>query len=492
MKRRDFIRKMLVGSATGVTGSLLPGCSDGPVQDPWPTGNRRYARERPPNVIMILADDLGYGDLGCYDAEGFDTPHLNRMAGRGVRFTDFYAASPICSPTRASLLTGCYPQRVSFGDVLEPNSEIGLHPGELTLSESLQARGYRTACFGKWHLGSARQFMPLNKGFDEFYGLPYSNDMAQSVSTSPDDGRWPDHLPLIEGDSVIALDPDQSELTGEYTRRAVRFIQQSRGSPFFIYLSHSMPHYPISASRRFRGRSGRGEYGDVIQEIDWSVGQIMQTLQRLGLENDTLVMFASDNGPATIFGDWGGRPGPLRGQKTTALEGGMRVPFIMHWPGQIPAGGVTGELATMMDIFPTVVGLAGAPLPARPIDGKHIWSLTRGGRSPHDAFFYYMTTDLHAVRDGRWKLHFPHTYLRVTDPGVGGEPGGIEQADMGSELYDLRADPGEQYDLALQHPQVVSRLNGMANWARRCLGDGLTGHEGTCVRAPGRVEEERL
>ncbi len=475
----------------GMSGGLLQGCSDGYLGDEWQGGNSRYAREKLPNVVMILVDDMGYGDLGCYDAGGFETPHLDRMASRGVRFTDFYAASPICSPSRAALLTGCYPQRVGLGDVLNPRSPLGISHDELTLAESLKTRGYRTACFGKWHLGSSREFLPLNKGFDEFYGIPYSNDMASSAQTNPDDDAWPAHLPIIEGDTIVGKDPDQTELTTQYTDRAIRFIKESRGAPFFLYLSHPMPHTPIAVSRKFKGRSGRGEYGDVIMELDWSVGRIMSALEQLGLEENTLVMFASDNGPATIFGEWGGRTGPLRGWKTTTFEGGMRVPFIMHWPGQIPAGGVTSEVATMMDIFPTVVGLTGAPLPDREIDGRHIWSLTRGGRSPHDAFFYYLTQGLQAVRSGRWKLHLPHEYTAVKAPGVGGEPGELTVAEVGTELYDLRRDPGEKMDLALQKPQVVARLSGLANWSRRCLGDYHVQVQGSCVRSPGRSASHR-
>ncbi len=434
--------------------------------------------QRPPNVVILFTDDQGYADVGAYGAKGFQTPNLDRMAAEGVRFTDFYAAAPVCSPSRAALLTGCYPVRVGIPRVLFPRDPTGLNPEEVTLAEVLKPRGYATACIGKWHLGRPEPFLPTKQGFDVFFGLPYSNDMSSDPEnrsrTSP--LEYPP-LPLMRGTEVVEFEPDQSTLTRRYTEEGVAFITANKDRPFFLYLAHTFPHVPLHASEKFKGRSERGLYGDVIMEIDWSVGQILGALKRLGLDEQTLVVFTSDNGPWLIMGENGGSAGPLRAGTATTYEGGMRVPCILRWPGKIPAGSVCREVATAMDILPTVAKLAGARVPAdRIIDGKDIWPLLAdqaGAHSPHAAFFYYIGTQLQAVRSGKWKLHV----ARQTD-----------QKKADAALYDLDRDIGETTVVAAAHPEVVERLMALVEQARDDLGDSLTQHEGKNVRPPGRVE----
>ena len=401
------------------------------------------AAPRQPNLIIILTDDQGYGDVGVYGANGFETPNLDRMAREGVRFTSFYAA-PVCTPSRAALMTGCYPVRVSLGyRVLFPYSITGLHPDEITLAESLAGRGYRTACIGKWHLGHHAKFLPTRQGFHSYFGTPYSNDMgnhnyAQIPFQAPP-------LPLMSGEEVVEKDPDQRYLTRRYTEEAVQFIGENKARPFFLYVAHNMPHAPIAASEAFQGRSALGLYGDVIEELDWSVGEVLSAVRKAGIEKDTLVIFTSDNGPAgsafTATGEGRGSAEPLRGRKGSTWEGGLRVPCIMRWPGRIPAGLVCDEMATNMDIFPTAVKLAGGSVPAdRRIDGKDIWPLMSGragAKSPHRAFFYYQNETLEAVRSDNWKLHV-HKPEWEADPATR-PPGPL--------LYDLNEDVGETRNL---------------------------------------------
>lgn len=445
------------------------------------------AANRPPNVVLVYADDLGYGDIGVYGATRIRTPHIDRLAAEGVRFTDFYVAQAVCSASRAALLTGAYPNRVGILGALMPTSEIGISDGETTLGQLVKARGYATAIYGKWHLGHLPPFLPTRHGFDDYLGLPYSNDM------------WPNHpekmkfppLPLYSRDAVLTINPDQSQLTGEYARRAVGFIEAHRERPFFVYLAHTMPHVPIFASGRFRGRSKLGLYGDVIEEIDDSVGQVLAALRRLGLERDTLVIFASDNGPWLSYGDHAGSAGPLREGKGTAFEGGVRVPFVARWPGHIPAGTVTREPAMTIDVLPTIARLVGAPLPERPIDGLDISPLllgVAGARSPHEALLFYYGTELRAVRSGRYKLVFPHRSQTLDGKaGSGGIPGKYKQVEVPLSLYDLVADVGETTDVAAGHPDVVERLQALAKKARGDLGDSLTKRTGRALREPGRA-----
>jgi arylsulfatase A len=449
--------------------------------------------ESPPNVVIVFTDDQGYADVGVYGAKDFQTPNLDRLAREGVRFTDFYVAQAVCSASRAALLTGCYPNRIGIHGALGPSARHGLHPDEVTVAELLKTRGYATAIFGKWHLGHHPKFLPLRHGFDEYFGLPYSNDMWPfHPEAAP--GTFPD-LPLLEGEKMVQLNPDQRQLTRWFTERSVQFIERNRDRPFLLYLAHPMPHVPLYVSEQFQGSSGSGLYGDVMQELDWSMGEILAALRRHRLDRKTLVVFVSDNGPWLSYGDHAGSAAPLREGKGTAWEGGVRVPALMRWPGRIPAGTVCREPAMTVDLMPTIARLTGARLPDHRIDGRDIWPLLSGepgARSPQDAyFFYYHVNELHAVRSGRWKLVFPHTYrtLDGRPGGRGGIPVKYESARTGLELYDLEADPGEEVDLAAEHSEVVSRLLLLAEQAREDLGDSLTGRTGSNRREPGRLEE---
>ena len=446
-----------------------------------------FAAARPPNVVIIYADDLGYGDLGCYGSD-IATPNLDRMAKEGVRFTSFYTAQAVCSASRAALLTGCYPNRVSILGALFPNNPNGINPSEDTLAEVLERRGYATAIFGKWHLGDREASLPPHHGFDEYLGLPYSNDMRKTPKRKPD---YPE-LPLVQGTKAIEIEPDQSKLTTLYTERAVKFIDANKDRPFFLYVPHTMPHVPLAVSDKFKGKSKRGLYGDVIMEIDWSVGQILERLKQNGLDENTLVVFSSDNGPWLRYGDHGGSAGPLREGKGTAFEGGVRVPGIFRWPGRIPAGRECNEPAMTIDLLPTIARLADASLPGdRIIDGKDIWPLVAGeagAKSPHEVLYFYWGRELHAVRSGKWKLHLPHPYRTVDGPGAGGQDGKQPLANIDLSLFDLEADVGETKNLAADHPDVLNRLMAYAERARADLGDTLTKRAAKNVRPAGQYQ----
>jgi arylsulfatase A len=442
---------------------------------------------RPPNVVIIFCDDLAYADIAPFGAET-RTPNLSQLAREGRRFTDFYVGQPVCSASRAALLTGCYPNRVGIMGALPPRARIGINPDETTIAEILKGRGYATAIFGKWHLGDAPQFLPTRHGFDEFFGLPYSNDMWPFHPVTPT--NYPP-LPLYEGERVVQLMPDQTQLTTWYTERAVDFIERKRDQPFFLYLAHNMPHVPLFVSRKFDGKSGRGVFADVIMEIDWSVGEVMRALKRSGLDDNTLVVFTSDNGPWLSYGNHAGSALPLREGKGTTFEGGVREPTIMRWPGRIPPGSVCREMAWSMDLLPTVARLAGTNAPAdRIIDGKDIWPLISGqpgAKSPHPAYYYYWDRGLEAVRAGRWKLHFAHDYRKLSVPGGNGKPGRYVTGRIAGALYDLEKDPGEANDLAAQYPAEVARLRAIADEARDDLGDSLTKRPASQARPPGRI-----
>jgi arylsulfatase len=449
------------------------------------------APKRLPNIVIIFADDQGYGDVGVYGARGFKTPNLDRLARQGMRFTDFYVAQPVCSASRAALMTGCYANRIGIHGALGPNSKVGIHSNEMTIAELVKQRGYATAIFGKWHLGHHPEFLPTRHGFGEYFGLPYSNDMwPRHPEAKP--GTYPD-LPLIESERIIRTNPDQTRLTTWYTEHAVNFIARNKDHPFFLYVPHNMPHVPLHVSEKFYGKSQQGMYGDVIEEIDWSVGQILAALKKHKLERDTLVMFITDNGPWLSYGDHAGSAGPLREGKGTCWEGGVRVPCIMRWPGKIPARSVCREPAMTIDILPTIAKLIDAKLPTHKIDGKDIWPLMSGDRKakrPHEAlFFYYNTNELQALRSGRWKLILPHTYRTLAGKpgGTGGKPSKYEQVKIGMTLYDLEKDIGETTDVADQHPEVVARLSALVEQCRDDLGDALTKRQGKGVREPGRV-----
>jgi arylsulfatase A-like enzyme len=443
------------------------------------------AAERPPNFVIIFADDLGYADLKCFGSPFPDTPNLDRMAAEGRKFTSFYVAQAVCSASRTALLTGCYPNRVGITGALGPAATHGIHAGEMTIAEVLKPKGYATAIYGKWHLGHHPEFLPTRHGFDDYIGLPYSNDMWPKHPTA----KFPD-LPMIRGEKTVELNPDQTKLTTFYTVRAVKFIEGNQDRPFFLYLPHAMPHVPLFVSKAHAGQSKRGLYGDVVREIDWSVGQILQTLKRLNLDENTLVIFTSDNGPWLSYGPHGGSAQPLREGKGTAWEGGVRVPCVMRWPGNIPAGTECRELAATIDLLPTLAKLAGADLPPRKIDGLDIGPLLLSSapvKTPHEAYWYYWSDGLHAIRSGKWKLHFPHSYVHVDVPGRDGQPGTLSQPKTELALYDLDADVSETTDLSAQHPDVVARLTALAEIARDDLGDSLLKRTGKNVRPAGRL-----
>ena len=432
------------------------------------------AAEPPPNVVLVFADDMGYGDLGCYGNAKIRTPNLDRLAREGVRATDFYVAQAVCSSSRCALLTGCYPNRIGVVGALGPASKNGLKADDPNLAATLRARGYATAAFGKWHLGSQPEFLPTNRGFDRFYGLPYSNDMWPKHPSQPQ--LYPP-LPLYEQDRVVATMPAQEGLTAEYTRRAVAFIEEARDRPFFLYLPHTFPHVPLFAGARFRGKSPGGLYGDVVEEIDDSVGQVLAALKRTGVAGRTLVIFASDNGPWLPYGNHAGSTGGLRAGKGSAFDGGVRVPFLARWPGRIPAGATLREPAMTIDLFPTLAKYCGAALPAgKALDGRDIAPLLEGvpnAKSPHAAYAFYWLRELHAVRAGRWKMHWPHTYPLPKTAGADGTPGPVRTATIGKALFDLAADPNETTDVAAANPEVVARLDALGDGFRRDLGDDL-------------------
>lgn len=438
----------------------------------------------PPNIVIIFTDDQGYADVGVYGAKGFSTPHLDAMAAEGMKFTDFYVASSVCSPSRAALLTGCYPQRVGIPGVLFPErnntewdindrkTKTGLHKDEITIAEMLKERGYATGAFGKWHLGHHKQFLPLQQGFDEYFGLPYSNDMRPG--NKPNKRSYP-KLPLMKGNNVFRyMEDDQSMLTTDYTAQAIDFIKKHKDSPFFVYMAHSMPHIPLYVSEKFKDHSEKGIYGDVIEEIDWSVGKINETLRELELEENTLVVFATDNGPWLIFGDHGGSAYPLREGKFTTFEGGQRVPCLMKWPKVIPSSSECKELASTMDILPTVAEISGASLPPHKIDGNSILELISGkkdAKSPTQAFYYYRGWNLEAVRVGKWKLHLPHDYNKVIESEDGNVHGRKNiKSEIGLSLFDLSKDIGEENNVVEENQDIVKFLLGKVEEMKKDLG----------------------
>ena len=453
------------------------------------------AEERLPNIVIIFTDDQGYADVGCFGARGFATPNLDRMAREGRRFTDFHVAQAVCSASRTALLTGCYPNRIGIHGALGPGSRIGISDGEMTLAELVKQRDYATAIFGKWHLGDRPQFLPTRHGFDEYFGIPYSGDMwPHHPEAKP--GAYPP-LPLIEGEMAVkvGLTPeDQEQLTTQYAERAVSFIERNRERPFLLYVALNQPHVPLFVSAKFKGKSERGLYGDVIMEIDWAAGEILDALRKHGLDEKTLVIFTSDNGPWLSYGNHAGSAEPLREGKGTTFEGGHRQAFIARWPGKIPANSVCDEPAMTIDIFPTIARLTGAEPPAHKIDGRDIWPLLAGepgAKSPHHAyFFYYGQNELQAVRSGDWKLFFSHIARTMLgqEPGKGGLPGKYRAFPVTPALYNLREDLSEARDVAGQNPEVVKRLTALAEGIREDLGDALAKRRGSGVREAGAAQ----
>ncbi len=495
-------RSLWLAMSTAFVALLLVGASPIVANDDRPVSGER----RLPNVVVIFIDDLGYADIGPFGKNKFATPNLDRMAREGMKFTDFVTSSAVCSASRAALLTGCYHRRVGISGALGPNARYGLNPDEVTIAEICKQKNYATACYGKWHLGHHKPFLPLQQGFDDYYGLPYSNDMwpfhpdyANLPAAAAKRKRGYPDLPLIEKNEIV--DPvvtgeDQAQLTTEYTRRAVKFIDDHHDQPFFLYVPHTMVHVPLFVSDKFKGKSGVGLFGDVMMEVDWSVGEILNAIVRHQLQQDTLVVFTSDNGPWLCYGNHAGSALPLREGKGTMFEGGYRVPTIMWHPGSIPANSTCDELASTIDLLPTIANMIGADLPNHKIDGKDISELMSGSpsaKSPHESFYlYYADGELQGVRDRQWKLHFPHKYrtLNGRAGGQDGKPANYEQMSTGLELYDLKNDIGETKDVAADHPEIVQRLKAEADVARNELGDKLNGIKGTGTRECGRLPKE--
>jgi len=460
------------------------------------------------NIVLIFMDDMGYADIGPFGAKAYPTPNIDRMAREGRIFTDFHAATAVCSASRAGLMTGCHAERVSILGALSPKANYGISDQEVTLAQICKQKGYATTCIGKWHLGHHRKFLPTRHGFDSYLGIPYSNDMTVDPTMPVADNCLfregmtlekmrhdkPQHgvVPLMRDEKVIEYPVDQNQLTTRYAREAVKFIQANRDRPFLLYLPHSMVHVPLHVSDKFKGKSKRGLFGDVVMEVDWSVGQVLKALKDNGLDDNTLVIFTSDNGPWLVKGRDAGSAKPLREGKMTMWEGGYREPTIMRWPGHMPAGTVCKDLASTMDILPTVARLIGVKLPDHKIDGHDIMPLITGQdgvKTPWDVMCCYYSRELRGIRDQRWKLVFPHKYYHVPvdADGVGGGRGTAMKAELA--LYDLQNDVSETTDVKDRHPDVVSRFQAAAEIARKDLGDRLKGLKtGSGVRPHGTMD----
>ena len=416
-----------------------------------------------PNIIVIFTDDMGYGDIGVFGHPTIKTPHLDRMAYEGQKWTNFYSAANVCTPSRAALMTGRYPIRNGMSSdkrrVLFPDSDGGLPPSELTIAEMLKDRGYHTAAIGKWHLGHLLSYLPTNHGFDYYFGIPYSNDMDRVIDVDRVEAfRNPKSeyfsVPLMRNTEIIERPADQATITRRYTEEAIRFIDQHKESPFFVYLAHNLPHVPLFVSEDFKGTSERGLYGDVIEEIDWSVGKILDYLREEGLDNNTLVVFTSDNGPWVVYNEQGGSAGPLFGAKGTSYEGGVRVPTIVWWPGKVVPGVVT-QMGSALDILPTVAKLAESELPDdRIYDGYDLSSVFSGeSNNPRNEMIYYHSTRIFAARQGDYKLHFYQN-------NPAGYPEKMEEFTV-KKLYNLQHDPAEKHDVAERYPEIVKEIEEM-------------------------------
>ncbi|WP_242093513.1 sulfatase family protein [Aestuariivivens sediminicola] len=422
-----------------------------------------------PNVIIIFVDDMGYGDLSCYGHPTIRTPHIDRMANEGMRFTQFYVAASVCTPSRAGLLTGRYPIRTGLvggimrGRVLFPNDDNGLQPDEVTIAEVLKQKDYKTMAVGKWHLGHLPQYLPMVHGFDDYFGIPYSNDMDYIPAKDGQPGYC--NVPLMYNTDIIERPANQHTLTRRYTEEAVNFIKNNKEDPFFLYLAHSMPHIPLFASSEFEGRSKRGLYGDVLEELDWSTGQILNTLKELLLDKRTLVIFTSDNGPWLVQKQNGGSSGLLKEGKGTTWEGGQRVPMIAWWPGQVPEGEVNTSLSTSLDLLPTIAAIAEVDLPDKIIDGQNIVPLLRNEEAiDHAPFMFYRGNKIYAVRMGPWKAHFITQTVYPSGPPKYHNP---------PLLYDLENDPSEKYDLSAMHPDIIKTMTDVKTAHEKAMGDVL-------------------
>ena len=447
-----------------------------------------------PNVILIFMDDMGYADVGFNGGTHVVTPRLDEMAKEGIVLTDFYVAQPVCSASRAALLTGCYPNRLGISGALGPHGKIGLNQDEITLAELCKTKGYATAIFGKWHLGHLDPFLPTKHGFDTFEGIPYSNDMWPMHPEAPK-GTYPP-LPYFVDDQQVGSNPDQRFFTGDFTQRTIDFIKEHKDEQFFVYLPHPMVHVPLFCSEEWDGRTGLGLYADVVGEVDEGVGRIVDTVDELGLAEDTLIIFTSDNGPWISYGDHAGQTGIFREAKGTTFEGGIRVPFVARWKGTIPEGFVSNEQIMTIDLFPTIADFIGADLPNHSIDGQSAVAVLEGrdgAKSPQDAYyFYYRKNDLEAIRWGDWKLHFPHSYrsMRENPVGSGGVPGKYDYSvKTGLALYNLKDDPSESINVVDENPEVMKQMESFAKGMRTDLGDRLTNSQQSGQRSAGIVED---
>lgn len=455
------------------------------------------AESKSPNIVIIFMDDMAYADIGPFGSKSYPTPNLDRMAREGRKFSDFYVTQAVCSASRAGLLTGCYNVRVGIFGALGPKSNHGLHKNEVTLAELCKQKGYTTAIYGKWHLGHHKPFLPMQHGFDDYFGLPYSNDMwpyhpgVLHLPMQERLKRWP-HLPLIYKNKVInpqVSSKDQEQLTTQYTEHAVKFIETNKTKPFFLYVPHSMVHVPLYVSEKFKGKSKSGLFGDVMMEVDWSVGRIIDTLRKNELDKNTLVIFTSDNGPWLSYGDHAGSAGPLREGKGTMFEGGCRESTLMWWPGTVPSNSNCSTPAMTIDILPTVAELIGANLPDHKIDGKSILNLVTGknDKSPQEAYYFYYGQQLQAMRMGKWKLHFPHNYRTMNGKpgGTGGIPTKYSQAKIELSLFNLHQDIGETTDVKANYPKILAKMLKLGEGMRNELGD--QGRKGKGQRSSGRL-----
>ena len=448
--------------------------------------------DTPPNIVFILTDDLAYADLSSYGSEFIDTPNLDKMADDGLKMTSYYAPQAVCSASRAAILTGCYPNRLGISGAFGPKSKRGINPDELLLSEMLQSNNYKTGIFGKWHLGDAEKFMPTNHGFDEFYGILFSNDMWPFHPERPQD--YPNDLMLYRNDKPVQALIDQSDLTKNITDESIRFIEENKNNQFFLYIAHPQPHVPLFASKEFQGSTGEGLFADVISEIDFSVGRVIEALEKNNLSENTIVVFTSDNGPWLSYGDHAGSSGIFREGKGTAWEGGQRVPCIIKYPKEIMPKTIIDEPVMGIDWMPTFSFLTGSKLSENKIDGKNIWPLItqKEKKSPHqELYFYYRQNELHAVRSGDWKLYFPRTYrsLNGKQGGKDGMPVKYEYNQVKSnELYNLIVDPRELSNVYSENIEIAKRLEEIGERARNELGDKLTSREGVGVREIGMID----
>ncbi len=480
---------------TGFTGIKTANSETG---EPGKTGNSST-----PNVVIIFMDDMGYGDPVCYGGGPYQTPNIDALAAQGVRFTDFYVAQAVCTASRSALLTGCYPTRIGISGAIDHNAKFALNPDEQTIAELLKDKGYKTGMVGKWHLGHKVPYLPLQNGFDEFYGLPYSNDMwaydyngERWQDTSLWRAKYPP-LPLIEGNKtikIISSFDDQDQLTTDYTGRAVSFINKNKSNPFFLYLAHSMVHVPLGVSAKFKGKSGAGIFGDVMEEVDWSVGEVMKALKANKLLDNTIVIFTSDNGPWLTFGNHAGSTGGLREGKGTAFDGGLKVPCIISWSGHTKPGMVCNKLLSTMDVLPTLVDICDAKMPVKKIDGIDFKEVLLGDTkaNPRKEFiYYYDRNSLKAIRNKTWKLVFAASSQTYGQPAtIGGDryPGKYGTINVPMGLYNLDIDPGEYRDVKEQNPKIVKELIAIADIYRKTIGDGLTQTLGNEVRPAAQVK----